>query len=273
MLPWKSKPRVWRASPTLKAGVVGAIQCRGSLQQFRIPTGPRALAVRARNWVAIDVFGHRSPNHGYGVRPRRDKRVWWVQTNVGGPPKNCASLLQKQWEATSHRRRAVKRARRTNLEATNSIDSFMPALSCMAGLSTEPHLMYKMTAFDSLHVCFFRAFHIFFSRVPRLCTSCYLCITLTPDWCFSLHCRPPSDYSVLPFTAQVLDQGVTRMIVHRLVDVFPYACAGDKPLVKSFAAGKRIGNRPFKQLGRRSLASKFDPGYDFDMVRGRLLCV
>jgi len=63
------------------------------------------------------------------------------------------------------------------------------------------------------------------------------------------------------------------MIVHRLVDVFPYACAGDKPLVKSFAAGKRIGNRPFKQLGRRSLASKFDPGYDFDMVRGRLLCV
>ena len=78
---------------------------------------------------------------------------------------------------------------------------------------------------------------------------------------------------MLPFTAKVLDQGVTRMIVHRLVDIFPCARAGDQPLIKSFAAGKRIGNRRFKQLGRRSLATKIDPGYDYDWVRGRLLCV
>jgi len=78
---------------------------------------------------------------------------------------------------------------------------------------------------------------------------------------------------VLPFTAKVLDQGVTRMIVHRLVDIFPCARAGDQPLIKSFAAGKRIGNLRFKQLGRRGLATKIDPGYDYDWVRGRLLCV
>jgi len=28
--------------------------------------------MRARFWVAIDVFGRRSPNHAYGVRPGRD---------------------------------------------------------------------------------------------------------------------------------------------------------------------------------------------------------
>ena len=29
---------------------------------------------------------------GYGVRPRRDKRVVWVPTKVGRPPNNSASL-------------------------------------------------------------------------------------------------------------------------------------------------------------------------------------
>ena len=90
--PLKSKPRVRRASPTRRAGVVRANQDRASFYFFRIPTGPRALAVRARNWVAIEVCGHRSPNHGYGVRPCRDKRVWWVQTNIGRPSIISASL-------------------------------------------------------------------------------------------------------------------------------------------------------------------------------------
>jgi len=88
----KSKPRVRRASPTRQAGGVGANQCRASPQQFRIPTGTRTLAVRARHWVAIEVCGHRSPNHGYGVRPRRDKRVVWAQTSVGRPFKNSVPL-------------------------------------------------------------------------------------------------------------------------------------------------------------------------------------
>ena len=68
--------------------------------------------------------------------------------------RDAIDMLQKQWEATTHQRRSIKRWQRINLEATNSINSFMPALSCMAGLSTAPHLMYKMTGFDTLHVRF-----------------------------------------------------------------------------------------------------------------------
>jgi len=64
----------------------------------------------------------------------------------------------------------------------------------------------------------------------------------------------------LHMTAQVLDQGVTRMIVHRLVDIAPHVCADDDP-VQSLAAAKRSGHRRFKMLGHRSLASKTDPGY------------
>jgi len=66
--------------------------------------------------------------------------------------RDAIEMLGKQWEATAHRTLAVKRARRLHLEATSSINSFMPALACMAGLSTAPHLMYKMTGFDTLHV-------------------------------------------------------------------------------------------------------------------------
>jgi len=58
-----------------RARVVGANQCRASPQQFRISTGPRSLAVRARNWVALEVCGHKIPDHEFGVRSRRDKRV------------------------------------------------------------------------------------------------------------------------------------------------------------------------------------------------------
>jgi len=56
-----------------------------------IPTTPLALAIRARTWVAIEVSGHRSPKHAYGLRPRRDHRVWRVQTDGGRPPNICAS--------------------------------------------------------------------------------------------------------------------------------------------------------------------------------------
>jgi len=79
---------------------VGANQCRASHQRFRIPTGPRALGVRARNWVAIEVCGHRSPNHGYGVRPRRSRRVSCVQPKVGRLPNTFASLPGRvHWRA------------------------------------------------------------------------------------------------------------------------------------------------------------------------------
>jgi len=58
-------------------------------------TAPLARAIRARTGVAIEVFGHRSPNHAYGVRPRRDHRVERVHTDGGGPPDICASLQRR----------------------------------------------------------------------------------------------------------------------------------------------------------------------------------
>ena len=94
---------------------------------------------------------------------------------------NAIDVRQKQWEAPSHRRRAVKRAKRINLEATNSINSVMPVLSCMTGLSTAPHLMYKKIAFDSLHVCFFGLSTLISLVCLAYAHSRYLCIRLTPD--------------------------------------------------------------------------------------------
>jgi len=89
--PYKSKPRLRCASTTRPPGVEGANRRRGSPQHLCIPTTTLAHPIRARIWVAIEVFGHRSPNHAYGVRPRRDHRVSRVQTD-GGPPVNiCAS--------------------------------------------------------------------------------------------------------------------------------------------------------------------------------------
>jgi len=52
---------------------------------------PLALAIRARSWVAIGASGHGSSNDVYGVRSRRDHRVWRVQTDGGGPLNICAS--------------------------------------------------------------------------------------------------------------------------------------------------------------------------------------
>ena len=91
--PSTSTHRVVRASTTRPAGVVDANQCRGSSHHFCIPTGPRALAIRARTWVAIEVCGHRRPHTWWCVRPRRDQRVWWRQTNVGDSPNISASQL------------------------------------------------------------------------------------------------------------------------------------------------------------------------------------
>ena len=64
MWPYKSTHRVVHASTTRRAGVVGANQCRGSPQRFCIPIRTRALATRARTWVAKEVFGHRGPHAG-----------------------------------------------------------------------------------------------------------------------------------------------------------------------------------------------------------------
>ena len=60
---------------------------------------------------------------------------------------------------------------------------------------------------------------------------------------------------------QVLDLGVTRMMIHRLIAVFPYMCEPHKPLERSDTATRRSGNNRFKHMHRRSRASKIAPGY------------
>jgi len=51
----------------------------------------------------------------------------------------------------------------------------------------------------------------------------------------------------------------TRMMMHRLVAIFPYMCAPHKTLADSDAATRRAGNKRFKHMHRRSRASKIAP--------------
>ena len=61
---------------------------------------------------------------------------------------------------------------------------------------------------------------------------------------------------------QVLDMGVTRMLVHRLVRVFPHICEGYYPLCETIAATLRVANKRIEFMGRRSRASNVPgPGY------------
>jgi len=62
--------------------------------------------------------------------------------------------LNRHLEADAHRRYGCEGQRRLLLEARESIHSAVQALAAMAGLGTEPHLLYKMIGFDTLHVRF-----------------------------------------------------------------------------------------------------------------------
>jgi len=62
-------------------------------------------------------------------------------------------------------------------------------------------------------------------------------------------------------SAQVLDMGVTRLLVHRLVRVFPHICDGYYPLCETIAAMFRVANTRIEFMGRRSLVSRLAPGY------------
>lgn len=59
---------------------------------------------------------------------------------------------------------------------------------------------------------------------------------------------------------QVLDLGVTRMLVHRLLRVFPHICKNHVPLCGSVAATCRIANMRLVFMGRRSKAPSTSPG-------------
>jgi len=55
--------------------------------------------------------------------------------------------------------------------------------------------------------------------------------------------------------------GVTRMLVHRLVRVFPYICDGHYPLCETITATFRVANKRLEFMGRRCKASHVPPGY------------
>jgi len=61
--------------------------------------------------------------------------------------------------------------------------------------------------------------------------------------------------------AQVLDMGVTRLLVHRLVRVFPYICDGYYSLCETIAATFRVANMRIEFMGGRCLVSRLSPGY------------
>lgn len=76
-------------------------------------------------------------------------------------------------------------------------------------------------------------------------------------------------FGLLRILTQVLDLGVTRLLVQCLVEVFPKICDGDTPLLGTDAASHRICNERLQHLGRRSKACKTPPGYVLvKVVRG-----
>lgn len=67
----------------------------------------------------------------------------------------------------------------------------------------------------------------------------------------------------------MLDLGVTRLLVQRLVAVFPKICHGCVQLAGSDAASRRTCNKRLKHLGRRSKPCKRPPEYVI-LWRGRV---
>lgn len=73
-----------------------------------------------------------------------------------------------------------------------------------------------------------------------------------------------------PALAQVLDLGITRELVRRLVSIFSSMCAVHEPVCGSFAATYAEAYRSLLDWERRSKASNVKPGYAWGDI---LLCV
>jgi len=81
---------------------------------------------------------------------------------------------------------------------------------------------------------------------------------VVPSWAPVFPCRLAGTCRLL---LQILDLGVTRLLVHRLVRVFPYICEGYYPLCETIWATFRVANKRIEFMGRRSRASRLPPGY------------
>jgi len=78
--------------------------------------------------------------------------------------------LERQVESANLASARKNPSRRLMLEKTDSAHSVMPALAGMAGLSTEPFLMYKMIGVDTLHVRFLGGPSLLPSLMYRICS-------------------------------------------------------------------------------------------------------
>lgn len=171
--------------------------------------------------------------------------------------RDVVATLERQYEAACCRRQSLRRQQRTALEAVDSSNGYVPALACMAGLSTAPHLLFRMVGFDILHV---RQSALLFALLVNMTALVLHGGSPMADVRYmGLICV----FALLAFSSrtQVLDLGVTRLLVHRVIKLFPFMCAGSRAVAGSLAATKRVAFQRLKFMGRRSRACKADPGY------------
>jgi len=86
-----------------------------------------------------------------------------------------------------------------------------------------------------------------------------LSVAMNPSNGETVSYRVPVDLCLV-IALQVLDMGVTRLLVHRLVRVFSYICEGYYPLCETIYATLRVANVRIEFMGRRSRASRVPPG-------------
>ena len=181
-----------------------------------------------------------------------------TEAGVNADERDVVKTLERHLEAVHLSRTTKKRKRRVFLETASSINAFVPALAALGGLGTVPHHLYKMIAFDPLHVRFTRV----------LCQ-----VRDGGGPCDMPHRFPVATRPVLTFclaeciphavtcSLQVLDLGVTRLLCHRLILIFSHVCKAYYPEFKNESTTARAGNTRTEFLGRRSLASFISPGY------------
>jgi len=188
-----------------------------------------------------------------------------VPADLAGAPaalkateRSAVETLKRQVNAEAQERLHHQTQSRSDLEAHDSAHSRLPALAGMFGLSTDPFLLYKTVGFDCLHVRGSRsvlwvcASHSAIESFLLMCSSGLTsCLVLLSRFISHIGC----------VVAQVMDLGVTRMLVHRLVRVFPHICDGHYPLCETIAATFRVANMRLEYMGRRSKASHVPPGY------------
>jgi len=186
-----------------------------------------------------------------------------TEAGVNAADRDVVKTLERHLEAVHLSRTTKKRKRRVMLETASSINAFVPALAALGGLGTVPHHLYKMIAFDPLHV-----------RCTRV--ACYVrgrggpCdfthVVLVPPRPVLTGCLADGIPHAVTCCLQVLDLGITRMLCHRLILVFSHVCKEYYPEFKDESTTARAGNTRTEFLGRRSLASFIPPGY---VVRAR----